>query len=169
MAKTKSAKAPAKTAAKTKAKGKRARGVTLLVGTRKGAWFFHSDPARKSWRVEGPHFLGNIVNHVVKDPRGSGTLLMAAKTGHLGPTIFRSVDKGKSWREASVPPAFPKVEPARARGNGHGNGEHAAAPARAVSHTFWLSAGHASDPGVWWASRRRRASSEILCEGSSLQ
>ena len=53
----------------SKAKSKKSRGVTLLVGTRKGAWFFHSDAARKTWRVEGPHLLGNIVNHVVRDTR----------------------------------------------------------------------------------------------------
>ena len=135
-----------------KAKAK-ARGVTLLVGTRKGAWFFHSDPSRKTWRVEGPQLLGNIVNHIVADPReGSRTLLMAAKTGHLGPTIFRSVDKGKTWVEARVPPAFPKVDAPKAKnGNGGGNGHGATALPRSVSHTFWLSPGHASDPGVWWA------------------
>ena len=76
-----------------------------------------------------------IFIHIVRDPR-SGTLLMAAKTGHLGPTIFRSTDKGKTWKEAGKPPAFPAV-----KGDG----------GRAVSHTFWLSPGHASDPGVWWA------------------
>lgn len=130
----------------------KARGVTLLVGTRKGAWFFHSDPSRKTWRVEGPQYLGNIINHVVADRRaGSKTLLMAAKTGHLGPTIFRSVDKGRTWREASVPPAFRKVETRPKNGNGHGNGHPTSNIPRAVSHTFWLSPGHESDPGVWWA------------------
>jgi len=139
----------AKTAA-TKPKAPAARGVTLLVGTRKGAWFFHSDPARETWRVEGPMLLGNIVNHIVRDPRGkSGTLLMAAKTGHLGPTIFRSVDKGKTWVEARVPPAFPKVD-AAPKNVGLGATAVASHP-RAVGHTFWISPGHADDPGVWWA------------------
>jgi len=125
------------TAKKSKAatKKKTPRGVTLLVGTRKGAWFFSSDASRKSWRVDGPHFLGNIVNHIVRDPRG-GTLLMAAKTGHLGPTIFRSTDKGKNWKEAARPPAFHKTS---------------AVNGRAVDHSFWLSPGHASEPRVWWA------------------
>jgi photosystem II stability/assembly factor-like uncharacterized protein len=125
----------AKATAKAKPKAKAAKGVTLLVGTRKGAWFFHSDATRKTWKTDGPHFLGQVVNHLVRDPR-SGTLLMAAKTGHLGPTIFRSTDKGKTWKEAVKPPAFPAV-----KGDG----------GRAVSHTFWLSPGHADEPGVWWA------------------
>jgi len=34
---------------------------------------------------------------------------MAASTGHLGPTIFRSTDLGKTWKETNTPPAFPKV------------------------------------------------------------
>jgi photosystem II stability/assembly factor-like uncharacterized protein len=110
--------------------------VLLMVGTRKGAWLFHGDGSRKSWRIDGPHFLGHIFNHIVLDPRDRRTLLAAAKTGHLGPTIFRSTDRGKTWKEAARPPAFAKV----ADGQG-----------RAVDHTFWLTPGHASQPGVWFA------------------
>jgi photosystem II stability/assembly factor-like uncharacterized protein len=110
--------------------------VLLMVGTRKGAWLFHGDGSRKSWRIDGPHFLGHIFNHIVLDPRDRRTLLAAAKTGHLGPTIFRSTDRGKTWKEAARPPAFAKA----ADGQG-----------RAVDHTFWLTPGHASQPGVWFA------------------
>jgi photosystem II stability/assembly factor-like uncharacterized protein len=112
-------------------------GVRLLIGTRKGAWFLQSDPSRDDWRIEGPIHLGEVINHLVIDRRGGRTMLMAAKTGHLGPTIFRSTDGGSSWREAEKPPAFPKVEDPAA--------------ARAVDHTFWLEPGHATEPGVWWA------------------
>jgi len=35
---------------------------------------------------------------------------MAAKTGHLGPTVFRSSDWGKTWKEEARPPAFPQAE-----------------------------------------------------------
>jgi hypothetical protein len=115
-------------------------GVVLLVATRKGVWLLHADAARRAWRADGPHFLGHIVNHVVLDPRpsanGRRTLLAAAKTGHLGPTVFRSTDVGKTWQEAKQPPAFAK----KADGSG-----------RSVDHTFWLTPGHASQPGVWWA------------------
>jgi photosystem II stability/assembly factor-like uncharacterized protein len=113
----------------------------VLVATRKGAWLYHGDPARKSWRADGPHFLGHIVNHVILDPRDRRTLLAAAKTGHLGPTVFRSTDFGRTWKEAARPPAFPKVEqsgPPTLRG-------------RSVDHTFWLTPGHESEPGVWYA------------------
>jgi len=113
-------------------------GVTqLLVGTRKGAWIYRGDPGRRSWTVRGPIHLGEIVDHLVVDPRDGRTLLMAARTGHLGPTVFRSADGGETWTEAARPPAFPRTD--------------YPAAARAVDHTFWLEPGHANEPGVWWA------------------
>ncbi|HMA52085.1 MAG TPA: hypothetical protein VKP60_20140, partial [Magnetospirillaceae bacterium] len=84
--------------------------VTLLIATRKGAWLLHGDQDRRSWRADGPHFLGHEINHVVLDPRDGLTMIAAGKTGHLGPTLFRSADRGRSWKEASRPPAFPKAE-----------------------------------------------------------
>ena len=113
------------------------RRVLVLVATRKGAWLFHGDAARRTWRVDGPHFLGHIVNHLVLDPRDGRTLLAAAKTGHLGPTVFRSPDRGRTWKEASKPPAFAKA-PDNEKG-------------RAVDHAFWLTPCHANEPKAWYA------------------
>jgi hypothetical protein len=110
--------------------------VVVLVATRKGAWIYRSDSARTNWSVDGPHFLGHIVSHLVLDPRDGRTLLAAAKTGHLGPTVFRSTDLGRTWKEAAKPPAFAK----RADGTG-----------RTVDHTFWLTPAHASERDVWYA------------------
>jgi photosystem II stability/assembly factor-like uncharacterized protein len=126
----------------TKAKGAARRpggggAVSILVGTRKGAFRLRSDAARRTWKLEGPWFLGSLVHHVVADPREPRAILMAARTGHLGPTIFRSTDGGRSWKEAAKPPAFP--------GPAVGGRE------RAVDHTFWLTPGHASEPGTWYA------------------
>ena len=115
----------------------RARRVLALVATRKGAWLFHGDATRRTWRADGPHFLGHIVNHVVLDPRDRRTLLAAAKTGHLGPTVFRSTDLGRTWKEAAQPPAFRKAP----------EGEKG----RSVDHTFWLAPGHPDEPNVWLA------------------
>lgn len=109
--------------------------VTLLVSTKKGLWTLRSDAARERWKLEGPSFLGHIVNHAVLDPRDGRTLLVAARTGHLGPTIFRSSDAGKSWQEATRPPAFPKMD----------------AKARTVGHTFALVPAHVDEPNVWYA------------------
>src|SRR5258708_13781416 len=68
-----------------------ARRLVVLVATRKGAWLYHGDAGRKSWRADGPHFLRHIVNHLLLHPRDGRTLLMAAKTGHLDPTALPSL------------------------------------------------------------------------------
>jgi photosystem II stability/assembly factor-like uncharacterized protein len=111
--------------------------LVILVATRKGAWLFKSDAARETWDVDGPHFLGHSISQMLLDPRDGRTLLAAAKTGHLGPTIFRSTDLGRHWQEARQPPAF-----APSAG---------ALPARSVDHTFWLTPGHASERDTWYA------------------
>jgi hypothetical protein len=111
--------------------------VTLLVGTRKGAFFLRADSRRQRWQISPPLFLGHIIHHMLCDPRDPSVMLIAAKTGHLGPTVFRSLDGGKTWKEASKPPAFPKV------------GE--AEQGRAVEVVFWLTPGHSTEPGRWYA------------------
>lgn len=110
--------------------------VALVVATRKGAFILRGDLDREHWSVSDPLYLGNVVHHVVLDPRDRRTMLMAASTGHLGPTIFRSTDGGDTWQEASRPPAFPKAS----------EGEEG----KAVHHNFWLSPGHTGEPGIWY-------------------
>src|SRR5262245_25058928 len=135
-AKTKKAAAKSKRATKPAAKPKR---LVVLVATRKGAWIYQGDATRKAWKAEGPHFFGHIIHHMVLDPRDGRTLLAAAKTGHLGPTVFRSTDFGKTWKEAAKPPAFAKPL------------EGSTVPARTVDHTFWLTPAHGQEPNVWYA------------------
>jgi photosystem II stability/assembly factor-like uncharacterized protein len=114
------------------------RPVSLLIGTRNGAFVLRSDPKRTAWKLAGPVFLGNIINHFLADPRDDGkTLLMAARTGHLGPTIFRSENRGRTWEESIRPPAFPKTESDE--------------KGRVVDHVFFLSPGHPEEKGVWYA------------------
>jgi photosystem II stability/assembly factor-like uncharacterized protein len=137
MARSTSTAATRKPQTKARGAGHPRRRTAVLVATRKGAWLIHGDSARRTWRVDGPHFLGHIVNHLVLDPRDGRTLLAAAKTGHLGPTVFRSTNLGRTWKEAAKPPAFAKAEEGK--------------PGRVVDHTFWLTPGHASEPDVWYA------------------
>ena len=111
--------------------------VALLVATRKGAFILRSDAARRSWKLTDALYHGHIVHHFMQDPRDPKTLLIAARTGHLGHTMFRSTDGGRSWKECSKPPAFKKVA----------EGEKG----RTVDHVFWLTPGHASEPKVWYA------------------
>ena len=116
---------------------KKEKGVAVLVGTRKGAFILRSDASRRKWALHGPHFLGCIVHHMVLDPRDGKTLMAAVRTGHLGPTLYRSTDLGKTWAEVERPPAFPKAPEGKA--------------GRVVDHVFWLTPGHASERDVWYA------------------
>ncbi|HZT51603.1 MAG TPA: hypothetical protein VFA22_06710, partial [Stellaceae bacterium] len=43
--------------------------LVVLVATRKGAWLYHGDAARRSWRPDGPPFLGHTISPLVLDPR----------------------------------------------------------------------------------------------------
>jgi photosystem II stability/assembly factor-like uncharacterized protein len=111
--------------------------ITLLIGTRKGGFMVRSDGSRRTWTVSKPLFLGHTVHHLVADPRENRVLLMAARTGHLGPTVFRSTDSGKSWKESTQPPAFRKA--------------HGGQKGFVVDHVFWLSPSHADERNVWYA------------------
>ena len=107
---------------------------TLIVGTRKGLFLITSLDDRGTWATSEPAFLGHIVSHGVRDTR-SGRMLVGVSTGHLGPTVFGSNDDGATWTEATKPPAFR-------------TGERLA---RSLTAVFWLTPGHASQPGVWFA------------------
>ena len=110
--------------------------VMLLVGTRKGAFIYRSDDRRGNWKLEGPHFLGSMVNQLAIDPRDGESMLLAAKPGHIGQTVYRRTPGAEQWVEATQPPAFQKV---------------VGAQGRVVDHVFCLAPCHASEPGVWYA------------------
>ena len=111
-----------------------ARKTRLLIATRKG--LVDADQRRRAQRLEARRTRSSsATSSITRSPIRATrkALLAAARTGHLGPTVFRSRDSGKTWKEAARPPAF-------AEGSG-----------RVVDHTFWLTPGHASEPGVWYA------------------
>ena len=111
--------------------------VSVLIGTRKGAYILRGDKSRRTWKLSDIMFLGQIIHHLVVDPRDGKTILAAARTGHLGPTMYRSTDFGKTWKESERPPAFPKVPEGQT--------------GLVLNHVFWLTPGHASQPRVWYA------------------
>lgn len=109
--------------------------INVAIGTKKGAFILSGDQDRKNWSLSDPILLGNMVYHMVPDPRNKNKILLATKTGHLGPTVFRSEDAGKTWKESSNPPKFPK-DPENPK---------------TVDFVFWLTPGHKSEPNVWYA------------------
>jgi len=118
-------------------------GPALLVSTRKGLFTLSAGKDRRQGTLSEPTFLGHIINHTQLDPRDGRSMAAAAKTGHLGPTIYRSNDAGATWHEAARPPQFDKAP----------EGEKG----QVVSHTFFLAPGHADEPGTWYAGTSPQA------------
>ena len=81
--------------------------VLLLVGTKKGGFVFTSDHSRRKWKLEGHSQQGKEIPRMVYDGR-TGTLMSSLTWGHWGPTVVRSKDLGKTWKESKTPPKYPK-------------------------------------------------------------
>ncbi|MBM3978319.1 MAG: glycosyl hydrolase [Planctomycetes bacterium] len=107
---------------------------TLLIGTAKGG--FALEGIGRAAKLRGPFLFGAKTHDLRADPRSGRTWLMSSTGGHLGPTIYRSIDRGRTWSEAPHPPRF---APARRK---------TAAPS--VKINFWLEPGHADEPDVWY-------------------
>ena len=107
------------------------RSVTVLVGTKKGAYRFKSGAPRERWRMVGHDFAGQPVYHVTFDPRDGRSLFAAINATWGGPRIEVSRDLGATWRTAKNP-AFPARSPLT------------------FSRTWHIEPGHASDPKVVW-------------------
>jgi len=71
-------------------------GLTLLVGTTKGA-FLVSEGAGAGWAVRGPFCDGWPINHAIADP-GTGTIWAGGGGDWHGAGVWRSDDGGESWQ-----------------------------------------------------------------------
>ena len=71
--------------------------VRALVGTRKGAFILTSDPGRRDWTVDGPHFGGWEIYHVNASPADPDRLYASQSSGWAGQVVQRSNDGGASW------------------------------------------------------------------------
>jgi photosystem II stability/assembly factor-like uncharacterized protein len=116
----------------------------LLVGTAKGGFLLEGDGARKKWRLAGPFQFGQKVHDFRCDPRDRKTLLLCATGGHLGPTLYRSTNRGKTWSEAKAPPRFGTL--AKGKKSTRATGSRGFT----VEKNFFLSPGHARQRGEWY-------------------
>ena len=75
-------------------------GETIVgIGTRKGLWLARSDD-RRTWTVEGPHFLMSEVLSLLFDTRrATPRLLVGFRSSHWGPSLQHSDDLGATWVE----------------------------------------------------------------------
>ncbi len=77
-------------------------GVTVLVGTTKGAFLLNGGSDRGGWKVKGPFCDGWPINHVIGDPK-SGTIWAGGGGEWSGAGVWRSVDGGEtSWNPGAA-------------------------------------------------------------------
>ncbi len=106
----------------------------VLVGTRKGAWLYTADEARKEWKISEPMMPGWTIQHMAADTRRDPVRLYAAANHWAwGPSVARSDDGGKTWEQRSPGLGFP------------------ADAGLTIASVWHIEPGHASEPGVVYA------------------
>src|SRR5207245_1908807 len=80
--------------------------VVVAVGTKKGGFLFHSSDRRK-WSVAGPFMVGNLVYHMILDPRDGRTVYGAAPVWSepWGPAVYRG-RAGETMKPTQTAPKF---------------------------------------------------------------
>ncbi len=105
--------------------------VLVMVGTRKGTFFFWSDEARRTWH-RSEHHLGWSTHAVSYDPR-NGRIFAATNSAPFGALVQRSDDGGRSWEHFNEGLDF------------------AADEERRVREVWQVTPGHAERPDEVWA------------------
>ncbi|WP_413874816.1 WD40/YVTN/BNR-like repeat-containing protein [Albidovulum sp.] len=72
-------------------------GLTILVGTTKGAFIIAGGPDRQGWTVRGPFCDGWPINHVIGDPE-AGTIWAGGGGDWHGAGVWRSDNGGETWQ-----------------------------------------------------------------------
>lgn len=83
--------------------------VSILLGTKKGAFILDSDADRETWSLRGPFCETWPMNHVIGDP-ATGTIYGGGGNEWFGPAVWQSPDLGATWTHASEGLAYPEGE-----------------------------------------------------------
>ncbi|MEL6205019.1 MAG: sialidase family protein [Pseudomonadota bacterium] len=73
-----------------------AHGLSVLVGTTKGAFILNGGENRAGWSVEGPHCDHWGINHMAGDP-ATGTIWAGGGGEWTGAGVWRTDDGGQTW------------------------------------------------------------------------
>ena len=76
-------------------------GVTILVGTTKGAFLVAGGSDRQNWTVRGPFCDGWPINHIIGDS-ATGVLWAGGGGDWQGAGVWRSEDDGATWQLAKL-------------------------------------------------------------------
>jgi len=110
----------------------RPRRLVLLIGTVKGAFFYHTDASRRKWELTGPHLPGWEVYSLCGDPR-AGRIFAGTCSYTYGATLRVTRDLGRTWGEIERGPGY------------------AAESGFKLNRIWQIVPGHPSQPGTWYA------------------
>jgi len=71
-------------------------GISVLIGTTKGAFLLDGGTDRSGWEIRGPFCNGWPINHCVGDPE-TGTIWAGGGGDWSGAGVWRSEDNGGTW------------------------------------------------------------------------
>jgi len=74
--------------------------VSILLGTRKGAFILDGDASRQGWQIRGPYCETWPIHHMNWDAE-RGALLAAGGSPWFGPSVWRSTDDAETWTQSS--------------------------------------------------------------------
>ena len=132
--------------------------VIVLVGTRKGGFIYTSDERRRSWELSEPILPGWSFHHMTGDVRSDPPRLYAAANHWAwGPSVAKSTDGGKTWDYRSEGLAFPPdmkdfIAGLPSKPQSPVPGEWSNAALGTIGNIWSVAPGHASEPGVVFAS-----------------
>ncbi len=109
-----------------------ARRLLVLVGTVKGAFFYHTTEDRTDWKLTGPHLAGWEVYSLCGDDRNH-RILAGTCSFTYGATIRTTRDRGETWEEVERGPTY------------------AAESGFKLNRIWQIVPGHPSQPGTWYA------------------
>ena len=72
-------------------------GITVLLGTTKGAFLVDGNAARNAWSIRGPYCDNWPINHIIADPE-TGTLWAGGGSDWYGCGVWKSDDLGSTWQ-----------------------------------------------------------------------
>ena len=107
--------------------------ISILLGTRKGAFILQSNSRRKNWKIKGPFFENSPVFHMSFDKRDGKSIYATVNSSHFGPTIQRTKTFGRRWENSRSPPRFAEESHLR------------------VENIWHIEPGHPDEPDVIYA------------------
>jgi photosystem II stability/assembly factor-like uncharacterized protein len=74
--------------------------VSILLGTRKGAFILDGDASRRRWQVRGPYCETWPIHHLAWDAERE-SLIAGSGSPWYGPSVWRSPDNAETWTQSS--------------------------------------------------------------------